>query len=793
MFSFLKKLFKGFDPDITESEETTSVETGGFDYDALWEEVTSKLKDEVTTRISIPKGRAYFYIASKPHKDTFTYVGGYSVRGKFASFGIESYCGEEGRDAIQALIDAAPKGHLIREAEAKQGTKNKTKWAWGVATSIEMPREELVKWYVETIIAFYTFLEAQKPLDAEASDSAEIVNSGTSQEVSKKEPEARNYDKFAINGAGNYGKARMVEAVVNTYVQNNPKVTIEALQEVFPSHLLKGFGVIRTEDGTIKDYKRFYKSALPDGTVFYICNQWGKDATENFVQFVNENVAGIAISKAADVADTDSAADGIDAAVVEAEAAKKAAEMELQKLKEEAEKMKAEAEAAKAEAARVEAEKEAAAAKAAIEKAKAEAEAARLAAEREAAAIKAEVEKAKAEAEAIRLAAEKEAAAAKAAIEKAKAEAEAARLAAEKETAAAKAAIEKAKVDAEGVRLAAEKEAAKSTAQISTATTEFVGGGTCVILKTPGCSKLQVVKAVKEVLNFGLKEAKDLVDSAPCVVKEKLSYEEATNLKKALEEAGATVEIKNFGGLPGVFTLKDGKKIRFSQGNLQFHPKNYEFRFAKEQYETLGKEANEKCSPTLDGWIDSFGWGTSGYMGCQPTENDLKESSYGPKNGETLTGDNANYDWGVYNPITNGGNKEGLWRTPSAAEWDYLVKERPNAEKLKVRCTVCGNKGFILMPDDFWSNRLRIVVDTTANGYSNNVFDSEQWKQLEELGAVFFSKGYCKYFSSNSNYWTEESRSSIWTTKKRTEGYFHSSYTYDKCYKFPVRLIQDVK
>ena len=592
MFSFLKKLFKGFDPDITESEETTSVETGGFDYDALWEEVTSKLKDDVTTRISIPKGRAYFYIASKPHKDTFTYVGGYSVRGKFASFGIESYCGEEGRDAIQALIDAAPKGHLIRETEAKQGTKNKTKWAWGVATSIEMPREELVKWYVETIIAFYTFLEAQKPLDAEASDSAEIVNSGTSQEVSKKEPEARNYDKFAINGAGNYGKARMVEAVVNTYVQNNPKVTIEALQEVFPSHLLKGFGVIRTEDGTIKDYKRFYKSALPDGTVFYICNQWGKDATENFVQFVNENVAGITVSKVSELDDADLASVAEEAAIAEAEAA------------------------------RVEAEKEAAAAKAAIEKAKAEAEAARLAAEHEAAAIKAEVEKAKAEAEAIRLAAEKEAAAAKAAIEKAKAEAEAARLTAEREAAAAKAEIEKAKAEA-------------------------------------------------------AKAAKDIPQK----------------------------ETSNEGALPGVFTLKDGKKIRFSQGNLQFHPKNYEFRFAKEQYETLGKEANDKCSPTLDGWIDLFGWGTSGYMGCQPTESDLYESNYGPKNGDTLTGDNANYDWGVYNPISNGGDKEGFWRTPSKEEWDYLRKDRPNAEKLKLDCTVCGVKGCMLLPDEFWSNR----------------------------------------------------------------------------------------
>jgi hypothetical protein len=68
------------------------------------------------------------------------------------------------------------------------------------------------------------------------------------------------------------------------------------LKEVFPSHLLKGYGVIRTDDGTIKDYKRFYKSELSDGTVFYICNQWGKDNTDNFVQYVNNNVAGIKIT-----------------------------------------------------------------------------------------------------------------------------------------------------------------------------------------------------------------------------------------------------------------------------------------------------------------------------------------------------------------------------------------------------------------------------------------------------------------------------------------------------------------
>ena len=65
-----------------------------------------------------------------------------------------------------------------------------------------------------------------------------------------------------------------------------------------------------------------------------------------------------------------------------------------------------------------------------------------------------------------------------------------------------------------------------------------------VVLKNAGAAKLQVVKAVKEVCGLGLKEAKDLVDGAPSVVKEGLSKDEAENLKKALEEAGAEVELK---------------------------------------------------------------------------------------------------------------------------------------------------------------------------------------------------------------------------------------------------------
>lgn len=65
-----------------------------------------------------------------------------------------------------------------------------------------------------------------------------------------------------------------------------------------------------------------------------------------------------------------------------------------------------------------------------------------------------------------------------------------------------------------------------------------------VILAEVGGAKLQVVKAVKEACGLGLKEAKDLVDGAPSTIKEGVAKDEAENLKKAIEEAGAKVELK---------------------------------------------------------------------------------------------------------------------------------------------------------------------------------------------------------------------------------------------------------
>ncbi len=65
-----------------------------------------------------------------------------------------------------------------------------------------------------------------------------------------------------------------------------------------------------------------------------------------------------------------------------------------------------------------------------------------------------------------------------------------------------------------------------------------------VILASFGANKLGVIKAVREITGLGLKDAKDLVEAAPKAIKEGATKEEADNLKKALEEAGATVEIK---------------------------------------------------------------------------------------------------------------------------------------------------------------------------------------------------------------------------------------------------------
>ena len=80
---------------------------------------------------------------------------------------------------------------------------------------------------------------------------------------------------------------------------------------------------------------------------------------------------------------------------------------------------------------------------------------------------------------------------------------------------------------------------ASQTAQPEEEKTEFN-----VMLSSFGSSKIQVIKVVRALTGLGLKEAKDLVESAPCAVKEGVTKEEAEDVKRQLEEVGATVELK---------------------------------------------------------------------------------------------------------------------------------------------------------------------------------------------------------------------------------------------------------
>src|SRR2546430_126796 len=94
-------------------------------------------------------------------------------------------------------------------------------------------------------------------------------------------------------------------------------------------------------------------------------------------------------------------------------------------------------------------------------------------------------------------------------------------------------------VSAAPVAVAAAPGAGAGAAAEAEEKTEFT-----VILKEAGASKINVIKTVREITGLGLKEAKDLVDSSPKAVKENIGKDEANAVKKKLEDAGATVELK---------------------------------------------------------------------------------------------------------------------------------------------------------------------------------------------------------------------------------------------------------
>ncbi len=202
------------------------------------------------------------------------------------------------------------------------------------------------------------------------------------------------------------------------------------------------------------------------------------------------------------------------------------------------------------------------------------------------------------------------------------------------------------------------------------------------------------------------------------------------------------------GALHGAFSVSATQVVYFSQGPLQFNStlgthecadgttKPGTWRFAANQYDVVGdmsvgnvyengvKCSNTKASATYTGWQDMYCWGASGYNGIEP---------YKANRPSTTSIAGTNYDWGVYNAISNGGNTPGLWRTPTRAEWNYMFTQRPNALELNAPAVVLS------------------LVTTSTQYYTDNVFTAAQWQEMENAGAVFIPSG--GWFSWNSSMW----------------------------------------
>lgn len=304
----------------------------------------------------------------------------------------------------------------------------------------------------------------------------------------------------------------------------------------------------------------------------------------------------------------------------------------------------------------------------------------------------------------------------------------------------------------------------------------------------------------------------------------------------------------------GVFSVAEGKTVAFASGNLQYNAVQGShlradgtkargtWRFAEHQYDYIGED-NQNISETYDSWIDLFGWGTSGYdntandsnaIRYQPWDSatsnisSVKKDSvlncetvditgeceweytycdeaynsygYGPSTNmqdENLTGTSANYDWGVYNAISNAGNEAGLWRTLTKAEWDYLLKTRTNAQYLWSPATVNGVKGIIILPDNY-KKPASITWTPKAGDWTTNTYTIDEWKLMEDLGSVFLpasgnrNGSEIDHMQHYGYYWsaTRHSNSYAYSLRFRSEAGTYNNF--NRYYGYAVRLVQDL-
>ena len=305
----------------------------------------------------------------------------------------------------------------------------------------------------------------------------------------------------------------------------------------------------------------------------------------------------------------------------------------------------------------------------------------------------------------------------------------------------------------------------------------------------------------------------------------------------------------------GLFSVGATTKVMFAPGNLQYNAalgshqcvdgttKQGTWRFAEHQWDMVGmgygqtdmsddyrcyiggtvtNSDNRNISSTYNGWIDLFGWGTSGWnntandpyaVNYEPWSTSSSTVSgkyntygYGPSLNQTdknLTGTSANYDWGVYNQI--GEDAPGSWRTLTKDEWVYLYSGRTNASNKYGAAKVNGITGVVILPDE-WTLPTGCSFTSGMTSPSKwydwslvagtNTYTAAQWALMEAQGAVFLPAAgqrdgtTVNYAGTYGNYWS---------SVQDVAGYVYDLYfnpmqlrwsSSDQCYGRSVRLVR---
>lgn len=259
------------------------------------------------------------------------------------------------------------------------------------------------------------------------------------------------------------------------------------------------------------------------------------------------------------------------------------------------------------------------------------------------------------------------------------------------------------------------------------------------------------------------------------------------------------------GSSSGVFSVSASTKVAFSKGNLQYQGSTDTWRFAEKPWETIGA-MNYLIAADYDGWIDLFGWGTSGwnpgntYYHPWDYSSNVSQSLYGPSGMHDLTGAFENCDWG-YNMILGGGYTPKQWRTLTKDEWNYVLNSRTTSSGIRyAKAKVNSVSGIILLPDD-WNDSFYSLsnTNTASAGFTSNVISESAWNTLEVHGAVFlpftgFRQGTTvDPPTSYGYYWT----ASCYSANEAHQLVFSGSFVImDRNYRYygyAVRLVRNVQ